>query len=196
MSWVRRIFLISAALCTPASPQALITTVAGTDFVFHGDGQPSLNAPMDEITGVAVDPAGNLYFVDTNNYMVMKVTLDGTLHVLAGNGIAGFSGDGGPGASASINSIGGLAVDAGGSVYLADTYNSRIRKITPDGIITTVAGSRTCSNPGDVAACYGGDGGPALAALLNTPSSGNLFSRRRVRRARRMAARVTSRRAR
>jgi hypothetical protein len=112
---------------------------------------------MGEISGVTVDQAGNLYFVDINSFIVMKVTPDGTLRVIAGNGIARFSGDGGPATSASINPVGGLAVDAAGSVYLADTYNSRVRKTTPDGTITKVVGSRTCANPSDIAACYGGD---------------------------------------
>jgi uncharacterized protein (TIGR03437 family) len=170
MTWAHRILLLAAA-CMPAAAQPLITTIAGTDFVFRGDGQPALKAPIGQVAGVTIDRAGNLYFVDINNNMVMKVTADGTLHVIAGTGIAGFSGDGGPATSASINSIGGLAVDAAGAVYLADTYNSRVRKITPDGTITTVAGSHTCVNAGTVAACHGGDGGPAPAALLNTPVS-------------------------
>ena len=181
MTRVFRISLLAVVSAARLPAQPLITTVAGTDFVFHGDGQPALNAPIGNVAGIAVDPAGNLYFVDQSNFMVMKMTPDGTLHVVAGNGIQGFSGDGGPATSASIASGGGLAVDATGAIYLADTLNSRVRKITPDGTITTVAGSHTCVDPAAVAACHGGDGGPAVAALLNSPFSvkldraGNLY---------------------
>ncbi|HTM51826.1 MAG TPA: hypothetical protein VL285_24190 [Bryobacteraceae bacterium] len=175
----RAILLLS--VLSSAAAQPLITTVAGTDFVFRGDGLPALKAPTGQIAGLTLDAAGNIYFVDINNQMVMKVTADGTLHVLAGNGFAGFSGDGGPATIASIDSVGGLAVDRAGAVYLADTYNSRIRKISPDGTISTVVGSRTCADAAPATGCYGGDGGPAVEALLATPTSvkfdaaGNLY---------------------
>ncbi len=172
---------MAATLSLPIAAQPLITTVAGTDFVFSGDGQPALNAPIGGVAGITVDPAGNLYFVDQTNSMVMKVTPDGILHVIAGNGIAGFSGDNGPATSAAINSGGGLALDSAGNIFLADTLNSRVRKITGDGTITTVAGSHTCVDNDNVAACHGGDGGLAVNALLNAPISlkfdrvGNLY---------------------
>ncbi len=176
-----RLALCSIAIVTALSGQPLITTIAGTGFVFNGDGQPAVKAPIGNVAGITVDPAGNLYFVDQNNFMVMKLTPDGMLHVIAGIGLAGFSGDGGPATSAAINSGGGLVVDPAGNIYLADTLNSRVRKISPDGTITTVAGSQTCVDEDDIAACQGGDGGPAVAALLNTPFSvkldtaGNLY---------------------
>jgi uncharacterized protein (TIGR03437 family) len=181
MIWLRRLILLAAASSIPLAAQPLIATVAGADFVFHGDGLPALNAPIGNVAGVAVDAAGNLYFVDQSNFLVMKMTPDGILHVIAGTGIPGFSGDGGPATSASINSGGGIAVDPSGNVYLADTLNSRVRMISTGGTITTVAGSRTCVDSSAVAACQGGDGGPAVAALLNTPfavkldSAGNLY---------------------
>jgi len=181
MTWVPCFILLVSIFVSSAAAQSLITTIAGTDFVFHGDGQPALNAPIGAVAGVTVDRSGNLYFVDLDNNLVMKLTADGTLRVIAGNGIGGFSGDGGPATSASINSSGGLAVDPAGNVYLADTSNSRVRKITPDGVITTVAGAHTCVDTRDIAACYGGDGGPAVKALLSAPFSvrldpaGNLY---------------------
>src|ERR1017187_9917655 len=101
MTRVLGLALLSAVTLTSLAAQPLITTIAGTAFVFHGDGQPAINAPIGNVAGIAVDPAGNLYFVDQSNFMVMKLTPDGTLHVIAGNGIAGFSGDGGPATSAS-----------------------------------------------------------------------------------------------
>src|SRR5262249_12138812 len=174
------VFLTAASLSFLAA-QPLITTVAGTDFVFRADGKPALQAPIGGVAGITVDPAGNLYFIDQNNSMVMKVTADGTLHVIAGNGIGGFSGDGGPATSAAIYPGGGLAVDPAGNVYFADTLNSRVRKIAADGTITTVAGSHICVDNNNIAACHGGDGGPAVDALLNQPFSvrldpaGNLY---------------------
>ena len=171
MTRVLGIALLVIAIAASLAAQPLITTIAGTSFVFNGDGQPAVNAPIGNVAGIAVDPGGNLYFVDQSNFRVMKMTPDGTLHVIAGNGIEGFSGDGGPATSASIASGGGLAIDPAGNIYLADTLNSRVRKISTDGTITTVAGSQTCVDESDIAACQGGDGGPAVAALLNIRSA-------------------------
>src|SRR5437867_4423071 len=118
MTRAHRFVFLASLFGWSAAAQPLITTIAGTDFVFRGDGLPALQAPIGAIAGVAVDRAGTLYFVDVDNNLVMKLPADGTVRVIAGNGIAGFSGDGGPATSAAIDSGGGLAVDAAGNVYL------------------------------------------------------------------------------
>jgi hypothetical protein len=82
--------------------QSVITTFAGTDAEFNGDGQPALNAGLGLITGIAVDHAGNVYFNDPDNHVVFRIGADGIIHVIAGNGIGGYSGDGGPAINASI----------------------------------------------------------------------------------------------
>lgn len=188
----------------------LITTVAGTGVIgFSGDGGPAVNAQLNSPSGVAVDrygvvyisdsgnqrvrkitpsgtittvlgggnpatlatpyglavdAAGNLFVSDTDGHKILKLATDGTVSVVAGTGTAGFSGDNGPASSAQLNRPAGLSVDALGALYVADQANQRIRKISPGAnpVITTVAGTG--------AAGYGGDGGPALAAVLRSPS--------------------------
>jgi len=151
----------------------VITTIAGADRLFPGSSLNALAAPLGQITGLAIDSQGNLYVADTGNNMVMRLAPDGSLVAIAGNGKGAFSGDGGPALRASLHDPGGLAVDGAGNLYIADEFNQRIRKVTPDGTITTLAGSGT---PG-----YSGDGGPAIAAQLSNPSdvkidaAGNLY---------------------
>ena len=125
-----------------------------------------------------MDIAGNLFIVDKDNQRIRKVTPGGTITTVAGNGDFGFTGDGGAATSASLNFPRGVAVDADGNLYIADTYSNRIRKITPGGTITTVAGSGS-ADPG--AGGFSGDGGPATSALLDVPTgvavdgTGNLY---------------------
>jgi sugar lactone lactonase YvrE len=131
-----------------------------------------------------LDKSGNIFVADTGNNRVRKITPQGTISTVAGNGTAGFSGDNGPAISAELNSPSfgddpsGLAVDASGNLFIADFGNNRIRKVTPQGIITTVAGS---GGAGPTGAGSSGDGGLATSAQLNDPhgvavdTSGNLF---------------------
>jgi sugar lactone lactonase YvrE len=151
-----------------------ISTVAGNGtHGSSGDGGPATSAALDTPMAVAVDSSGSLYIADRQNNRVRKVAANGIITTVAGTGTYGFSGDGGPAASAELNSPGGVAVDAGGNLYIADSNNSRIRKVAPNGIITTVAGTGISG--------YSGDGGPAASAQLNTPRglradpAGNLF---------------------
>lgn len=118
----------------------------------------SLRSP----TGICFDSAGALYIADNGNNRIAKFVAGGTsLTTIAGNGEAAFSGDGGPARSARLNHPNGCAVDAAGNLYIADTTNSRIRKITTDGNIFTIAGSSAIG--------YSGDGGNGTSAALNFP---------------------------
>lgn len=116
-----------------------ITTVAGNGTQgFSGDGGPATSVELSEPRGVGVDSAGNLYIADFGNNRIRKVA-NGVITTVAGNGTARFSGDNGPATSAELNGLAGVAADSAGNVYIADTNNNRIRKVS-NGIITTVAG--------------------------------------------------------
>jgi uncharacterized protein (TIGR03437 family) len=131
-----------------------------------------LNLPF----AAAADNAGNYYAAEigAHNYRVRKITPDGIITTVAGDGNAGYSGDGGPAANAELNGPVGLAVDGAGNLYIADTFNARIRMVSPSGSIRTIAGN---GGPG-----YSGDGGPATSAQLGSLSglaidgAGNLYA--------------------
>ena len=143
-----------------------ITTVAGNgNTQFKGDGGPATSATVyiaANHNGLAVDAAGNLYIADDGHHRIRKVDAGGIITTVAGNGTQGFSGDGGPAASAQLYRPGGVAVDAAGNLYIADMLNSRVRKVDANGIITTIAGNGQLG--------HGGDGGPATSAQLAAPS--------------------------
>jgi hypothetical protein len=153
-----------------------ISTVAGNGTAgFSGDGGAATSAELHFPRGVALDTANNIYIADYDNQRVRKVTVSsGDISTVAGNGTAGFSGDGGPATSAELNYLLGVAVDSAGNIYIADTSNNRIRKVTVStGDISTVAGDGTAG--------YSGDGGPATSAELYDPfgvavdSAGNVY---------------------
>ena len=138
----------------------VITTVAGSGTEgYSGDNGPATNAQLYSPLGVAVDSAGNLYIADNSNARIRKVS-NGVITTVAGNGTFGYGGDGGPATRAELQQPWGVAVDAAGSLYIADTDNARIRKVS-NGVITTVAGNGTHG--------YGGDNGPATSAQLGSP---------------------------
>jgi uncharacterized protein (TIGR03437 family) len=152
-----------------------LTVLAGNGTAaFAGDGGRATAASFNTPLGLVLDSAGNIYIADSGNKRIRKVNgADGTISTFAGNGFYRFAGDGGPAASAVLSSPQGMTLDAAGNLYIADTGNNRVRKVTPSGIITTVAGNGT---PG-----FSGDGGPAVNAELSSPvavvvdNSGNLY---------------------
>ncbi len=139
-----------------------IATIAGTGVGgYSGDNGPAVNAQISKPSGIAVDPAGNIYFGDNDSQVIRKIAPDGIISRFAGKGSAGFSGDGGPAIYAQLSGPNALAF-SGGYLYIADTYNWRIRRVSPSGIITTVAGN------GEHAATVAG--GPGLTVPIALPS--------------------------
>ena len=143
-------------------PDGIISTVVGTGTQgYGGDGGPATQALLNGPSGVAVGPDGSIYIADTNNFSIRRVGPDGIITTVAGSGAQGYGGDGGPATQALLNGPSGVAVGPDGSIYIADTNSFSIRRVGPDGIITTVAGTGTDG--------YGGDGGPATQAMLSLP---------------------------
>jgi trimeric autotransporter adhesin len=143
-----------------------ITTIAGNGTeTFSGDGGKATDAGIPGPDGLFVDAAGNLFITDSTDQRMRKVDASGVISTIAGTGEAGFSGDGGKATDAQISSPENVAADAAGNVYFADGDNNRIRRIAPDGTITTIAGT------GD--AGFAGDNGPAAQAQLDYP--GDLY---------------------
>jgi trimeric autotransporter adhesin len=127
-------------LYAQSTPGYLITTVAGEGTGgYSGDGGPAITAGFADAEEVTRDLAGNLYVADFQSNRVRKITPQGIISTVAGNGIQGFSGDGGLATSASLNSPTGVAVDTAGNLYIGDEGNGRVRKVTPQGIISTLA---------------------------------------------------------
>ncbi|WP_271323615.1 NHL domain-containing protein [Streptantibioticus silvisoli] len=147
---------------TGAASAPPISTAAGNGVAgFAGDNGPAARAQLRNPYEVEVDTTGALYVCDYGNHRVRKITADGKICTIAGTGAKGFSGDCGPAVSAQMSIPRGMAVDSMGAVYIADSENHRVRKITADGKIHTVAGTGTKG--------FSGDGGLATAAQLNTP---------------------------
>ena len=161
-----RVRMISASSGT-------ITTFAGNgNAAYSGDGEDARSASLNNPTAVALDASGNLYIADAGNNVIRKVDTTGTISTLAGNGSWGYSGDGGDPRDATFATPFGVAVDPAGTIYIADFYNSRIRKIS-ENVISTLTGNGTYG--------FAGDGGPAASGILHNPYSiavdaaGNLF---------------------
>jgi len=169
------IAIFSLLLAAPlAGAQGTITTIAGTGVSgFSGDGGPATSARLSNPQGLAIDTAGNLYIADWNNMRVRKVSPAGIITTVAGNGLGDFTGENGRATSESLWFPRGVAVDSTGNLYIADTENHRIRKVTPSGSMTTIAGGGDC--------CGLRDGGPATRAVLDSPygvavdANGNVY---------------------
>ena len=145
------------------SSDGTVTTVAGNGTPgFSGDGGPAASAQLTYPNGLFVDRSGNLFIADGTR--VREVSPAGMITTVAGgNGGPGSSGDGGPATKAQLTSARGVAVDSAGNLFIADLFESRVRIVSPSGIIATLAGTGT---PG-----YSGDGGPSVNAQLAGPTS-------------------------
>ncbi|MBW3623879.1 MAG: hypothetical protein KY468_10780, partial [Armatimonadetes bacterium] len=160
------------------TPDGKISRFAGggyPDWQNVGDGGPADQASLKEPKALAMDSLGNLFVADTGNSRIRRIDRNGVITTIAGwtpaGDTRGFAGDGGPAVKAQLHHPAGVAVAKDGSIYLSDTFNHRVRKVDPNGVITTVAGG------GSVI----GDGGPGNLAGLSTPSDltlddrGNLY---------------------
>jgi uncharacterized protein (TIGR03437 family) len=138
-----------------------ISTVAGSDWV--GENVPATSAILLQAEGIAADPYGNIYISDANNHRVRCISPNGLIKTIAGNGLAGFAGDNGPASASRLNSPYGLAIDFAGNLYVADLGNARIRRITPSGTISTIAGGGTLPAGGK------NEGSTATSISLTSP---------------------------
>ncbi len=153
------------------SPDGIITTFAGTGTICNvttdptcGEGQPATSAPLRNPSGMALGPDGSLYIADQNNARVRRVTPAGIMTTVAGTGTAGYNGDGIPATTARLNQPVDVALGPDGSLYIADLADFRVRKVSPDGLISTVAGNGTnCF--------FGGENGPATSTCTPVPTA-------------------------
>lgn len=140
----------------------IIETVAGCGLPgYSGDGGPACLARIGSPSAIRFDASGNLYFTDSTCHVIRRVDREGRIATVAGSGEVGFSPDGTPALKARLHAPGGLAIGRDGTLYFSDRQNHRVRRITPNGLLETVAG---CGEGGD-----SGDGGPATASRLNEP---------------------------
>ena len=155
-------FIFATCIFYVAANAQVIKTIAGKGTNgFSGDGGRATDAELFYPDGAVIDGDGNFYFADENNNRIRKIDNKGIITTIAGTGNSGFSGDGGPASSAELSGPSTLALDASGNIYIADNGNQRVRKITTDGIISTIAGSGAVG--------YGGDGGNAINAKFINP---------------------------
>ena len=149
-----------------------ITSIVGTD-VYNGDNILANTAHLDYPRNLAFDTAGNLYVADQRSHRIRKIDINGIITTIAGTGVDGFSGDDGPATEAQLKNPRAVTVDKNGNLYISDKGNSRIRKVTTDGIISTIAGTGEDG--------YSGDGGAATSARIKFPyqmktdAQGNLY---------------------
>lgn len=160
-------------LATSLASHATTRTITGVAGGYVGDNKPATQASLEQPIGLARDKQGNLYVSDNLHCRIRKIKPSGYISTYAGTGLCGYSGDAGPAIAAMINYPTGMVVDAEGSLIFADQLNSRVRKISTDGTITTIAGTGVAG--------YSGDGALATNAALNEPyavtvgPSGNIY---------------------
>ncbi len=156
------IYFNDEARIRKVTPAGIITTIAGNGKKeAAGDGGPATQAQLDPFD-LAFDSAGNLYVADGSNHRIRKIDTSGIITTVAGNGVEGFSGDGGLAVNAALDRPTGVALDADDNLYIADYDNLRVRRVSKDGVITTIAGNGNLT--------ISGDGGPALEAGLDPTS--------------------------
>jgi len=170
---MKKLLLLISFCCVLVSNAQIISTIAGNGVAaYSGDGGPAINAELAP-GALVVDAAGNIYISDPSNQHIRKINTAGIITTVAGNGTAGYSGDGAAATAAELNNPTGITVDATGNIFVADYNNNCVRKISASGIITTVAGNGTLG--------FSGDGGYATAAELKNPegvrfdAAGNLY---------------------
>ena len=162
---VATVAAFAATAAFGGSGAGTITTLAGTGKAgYSGDGGKATSARLNFPEGVAVDGKGNVYIAEAVNFRVRRVSPNGKITTFAGTGKSGFSGDGGKATLARLAHPYGVAVDGKGNVFIADTSNARLRKVSPGGRITTIAGN-------GAVCCSTGDGGAATAAVLSFPNA-------------------------
>ena len=156
-----------------AMATGIITTIAGTGAAgYTGDNGAATSATLNKPSAV-VEGSTGLYILDSGNNAVRMVSATATISTVAGTGMAGYTGDGGPATSATLHTPYGLNIDSAGDLYIADSMNNVVRMVNTAGIISTIAGNGTSG--------YSGDGGAATSAMLNNPqgvaidSQGNLY---------------------
>ncbi len=155
--------LILGVATVAAHAQGFITTIAGTDWLFPQTPVPALSAPLGRVNGIGVDPNGNIFVADFSNNAVFRISPEGQLILVAGNGFPGYSGDGGPATRAAMLTPVPIALDSKGNLYIG--HMNAVRKVDRAGVVTTYAGG-----PGTSFAPLG-DGGPAKGARLRNPFS-------------------------
>jgi uncharacterized repeat protein (TIGR01451 family) len=161
-------------LVAKVTPGGVMTTLAGNGtYGYSGDNGPATSAQLNLCSAVAVDAYGDVFLADSSNQRIREVLPNGIIITVAGNGVGGYWGDNGPATSAELAEPQGLAVDTSGNLYIADTGNNRVREVTSDGTITTIAGTGVFG--------FAGDGLAATSASLADPyglavdSTGNLY---------------------
>jgi hypothetical protein len=158
----KTITLLAILFCLHINSQNIMTIAGNGSGSYSGDGGAAITANINLPYAVAFDAAGNMYIADVNNFRIRKVNkVTGIISTFAGNGISGYSGDGGQATNAKLNYPSSVAFDAADNMYIADNFNHCIRKVNTSGIISTFAGSGIAG--------YSGDGGTATSAKLNYP---------------------------
>ena len=153
--------LLIGVLGNTARAQNIYTFAGSGSVGYTGNGGPAAMSTMNGPAGIVADTAGNIYFADSRNNVIRKVSTSGVITTIAGTGTAGYTGDGGAATAAELRTPAGLAIAPDGTLLVTDNGNNVIRMINPAGMISTIAGTT---------GGYSGDGGPASAAQLRGPN--------------------------